>query len=283
MKKSLFKVSALTAGLSAISSLAIADNMGLAIVAQFGMGGLLGSDGLSPYKTSDKNVTFNKGSFATVGSADMAEADVTRENALISEPKAGKDLVWDAGVRFSYDFGVDKDEMFGMELGARFFMAKHTATSKESGVAESTELATGVSLSGVAADLSMRILPVHFDGGYMLVTLGVDSRFNFVGKEFIAPQRPNNVDTLVGTDEQRNQAKEAINGMNFAPKLGIGANFVDEMIHVSLNARYWMKDQVERSKNDQIKGQDPAIARLSVGNGLDANLCVGFNMMPLFA
>lgn len=285
MNKCFFKVSALTAGLSAVSGLAIADNMGLSIVGQFGMSSLLGSDGLARYTTADNQITFNPGSPATELTETMTDDQVTANNNLINEPSAAKDFVWDAGLRFSYDFGDDKDEMFGVELGARFFMNKHTASFKNAAATNESdrtnELNTGISLSGMAVDLSARIIPMHFDGGYMVVTVGGDSRFNFLGKDFVTVQRAGS-DMIFGTDEERNRVKNAINGMNFAAKLGVGANFVDEMIHVSLNARYWFMDQVNRA-DTELRRQDPAISRLSLGQGLDATLSLGFNMMPLFA
>ena len=276
MNKSFLKVSALTAGLSAVSGVVMADNMGLTVGGQVGMGGLLGSDGLVKFAEKEK-----------IGEAELSAEEARVRNAFISEPAAGKNLVWDAGFRFSYDFGADNDEMFGVEIGAKFFMNKHTATFKDANddAARAKELATGVSLSGISVDLSGRIIPVHFDGGFMVITLGVDSKFNIVGKDFITDKR-GNVEMFAGTDAEKAQAKDkvkdAIAGMNFAGKFGVGANFVDEMIHVSLNARYWLMDQVDRTNAELVK-VDAGLSRLSVGNGLDATLSIGFNMMPLFS
>lgn len=275
MSKSFLKVSALTAGLSAVSGVVMADNMGLTVGGQVGMGGLLGSDGLVKFAEKEK-----------IGEEELSAEEARVRNAFISEPAAGKNLVWDAGFRFSYDFGADNDEMFGVEIGAKFFMNKHTATFKDSTAADGAkEMTTGVALSGVSVDLSARIIPVRFDGGYMVITVGGDSKFNIVGKDFITDKR-GDAEMFTGTDAEKAQAKDkvkdAIAGMNFAGKFGVGANFVDEMIHVSLNARYWLMDQVDRTNAELVK-VDAGLSRLSVGNGLDATLSIGFNMMPLFA
>lgn len=304
------KVSALTAGLSLCGIIANANTLGVAVVAQLGMQ-VMNQSGLAKFEEGKVALKYTR--FKLRNEAEQFdkltkdEAEDLNKHISDAQSKMGFDL-FDAGIRASYDFGADNDEMFGVELGLRYFKTSHAVTFKDGHApgADNTDksksgdnkkddkkdngnLTTGVDLGGIAADLSLRYIPLHFDGGKLVITLGMDTRIN-ISKNFIEVKRSEKKDdnknedksAFLGDDAQKTKMNDAISKFNIAGKLGLGATFIDDMLGVSVITRYWFVDQVDRESAD-IKLQDPAYSNLSAGKGLDINLGLSFNFMPLLA